>query len=244
VRRFVPADAPRGRAGPTPVFIHGGGWCVGSTSTHHGILAGLARACGREVVGIDYALAPEHPFPAAPEDIASALDHLVRTGIGRFVLVGDSAGANLALAEAMRRRDRTRPQAAGLVLFYGVYTPLGEGGSAGIFGDGRYGLSRAAQERYQSAYFGPRLPSGDWRAFPLAGDLRALPSTLVVAAEFDILRDDSIALAGRLEAAGNRVRFLPAFGLAHGYLSFTRLVPSARAHLREAARFIDSCAGT
>src|SRR5690606_27537730 len=121
---------------------------------HDAIIRGLASSCGCAVTGIDYSLAPEHPFPAAVDDLRQAFAWLRRrAAVGtRWVLAGDSAGANLVLLESMRARDAGERGADALVLYYGVYLPVRPTRSMRAYGDGRYGLSEQAMLRYQDAY--------------------------------------------------------------------------------------------
>jgi acetyl esterase len=218
------------------VYLHGGGWCVGSNDTHDSILRHLAAASGLDVLGVDYSLAPEHPFPAALDDVAAATD---RVAARPFLLAGDSAGAGLALVEAMRRREAGAPQAAGLVLFYGTYGPLREDGSGAAYGSGAFGLSVDVMRRYLDAFLVDR-DTRDPRAYPALGDLQGLPPAYLAAAQLDPLLDDTLELAHKLAAAGNRVAMDIYDGVIHGFLSQSRMVGKAREALGRAARF---CAG-
>lgn len=230
------------RAGPTApqavplVYLHGGGWCVGSNDTHETVLRHLARACGAPVCGVDYSLAPEHPFPAALEDLRAVLDMLLASH-QRVVLAGDSAGANLALVEAMRRRDEGRARdIAALLLFYGVYAPMTEGGSCAAYGGGEFGLSAAAQRRYLDAYL-PEPTEDDPRVFPLLGELGGLPPAFVLAAELDLLFDDSAHLHHGLRGAGGDSALRVCRGMSHGFLNHANELAAAAQALREAADF-------
>jgi acetyl esterase len=226
---------PASHDGPgSIVYFHGGGWCVGSNDTHDSILRHLAAASGCEVVGVDYSLAPEHPFPAALADVAAATAHAA--GSRPFVLAGDSAGANLALVEAIRRRDARLPQAAGLVLFYGAYGPLNTSGSGAAYGSGSYGLSIEVMRRYLDAYLGDRT-TRDPRAYPVLADVRALPPVHLGVAQLDPLLDDSMEMARRLAAAGTRLSVEVYAGVIHGFLSQSRMVSKARDALLHGARF-------
>jgi acetyl esterase len=226
--------AGAGRAPGTIVYLHGGGWCVGSNDTHDSILRHLAAASGLDVVGVDYSLAPEYPFPAAPDDVAAAVDAVAD---GRpFVLGGDSAGAHLALVEAMRRRDAGLAQAAGLVLFYGTYGPLRETGSGAAYGAGEFGLSVDVMRRYLDAFLVDRT-TRDPRAYPALGTFDRLPPALLSAGQVDPLLDDTLEMAHALAAAGNRVSMEIHDGVIHGFLSQTRMVAKAREALARAGRY-------
>ncbi|MGD9942335.1 MAG: alpha/beta hydrolase fold domain-containing protein [Burkholderiaceae bacterium] len=237
VRRYVPVGAEQD---VEIVYLHGGGWCVGSLDTHDGIMRRLAVAARCPVSGIAYALAPEHPYPAAADDVRQALAALrsERSSVARWVLAGDSAGANLALAEAIRARDAGESTPQSLLLFYGVYLPVRESASMRAFADGRFGLSRAAMQRYETAYLGGRTPADAASAFPLIGGaLHGLPPAWVAAAGLDPLRDDSLELVEALRAAGTAAQLRVYEGIVHGFLSYARLLPAAVEAIDEAAVF-------
>ncbi|VTU27621.1 Acetyl esterase [Variovorax sp. PBS-H4] len=223
------------------VYLHGGGWCVGSNDTHDTVLRHLAAASGMPVCGVEYSLAPEHPFPAATRDVRAVVDLMlmeIRRRGGRLVLAGDSAGANLALVEAMRRRDdgASRDLAA-LLLFYGVYAPMREGGSVAAYGGGEFGLSARAQQRYVEAYVSKGMNPHDPRIHPLLGRLDGLPSTWLLAAGLDMLLDDSIDLHRALRAARVEAELRLCPGVPHGFLNHANTLPAARHCLVEASRF-------
>lgn len=230
------------------LYLHGGGWCVGSNDTHETILRHLAHASSMTVCGMEYALAPEAPFPAALQEVAAVVDMLLArlpaTG-PRLVLAGDSAGANLALVEAMRQRDigagRLASQVAGLILFYGVFGPGAGSGSRHAYGSGAYGLSLAAQDRYLAAYLAGARP--DWRVFPLLGSCTGLPPVYIQAAELDLLRDDSLHLHQALLQAGGRSAWRMREGVPHGYLSQANQFTGAREDLMAAGGFARGCLG-
>ena len=185
------------------VYLHGGGWCVGSPATHDNIVRRLATGLACPTWSVDYALAPEAPYPAGLLDSAGGVRAAAREHPGRRLIVaGDSAGANLALDAALRLRDENGPAIDALLLFYGVYTDRVDDASMAAHGDGRWGLSREAHERYLSAYRGDTRP-----AFALddAVALTGLPPTWLTVAELDILHD-RVARAGRQAAARRRAR--------------------------------------
>jgi len=252
-RRYLPSDAQAESpaAGTELVYLHGGGWCVGSIDTHDGIMRALAQACRWPVTGIDYALAPEHPYPAATEDVAEVLGQLRATHgrATRWVLAGDSAGANLAVGEAIRARDAGEPMPDALLLFYGIFYPLRDSASMRQFGDGRFGLSRRVLERYDAAYFGPVADPGRTAGSGTApgeltgADLGGLPPAWLAAAGLDPLRDDSVDLASALGAAGNACTLAVYRATVHGFLSYARMLPAARAAFADAAAFVHRSLG-
>lgn len=238
LRDYLPGD--RGETAGRIVYLHGGGWCVGSVDTHDGILRRLALASGMTVTGVDYALAPEHPHPAAARDVRDVVAALRAQSpdAGPWVLAGDSAGAHLALLEAIRARDAGERPVDALLLWYGVYRPVAEGASMSAFGDGRFGLSRAALERYQRAFLGGRAPEVAIDAFPLRLSLHGLPPCWIAAAGLDPLLDDSLWLVDALREAGARPGWRRYDGVAHGFLSYARMLPEARQTIEDAVAFV------
>lgn len=244
----VHVERPGNATGGTRlVYLHGGGWCVGSHATHHNIVRRLAQALGCEAWSIDYALAPEAPFPAGLLDCVAAVDLAQQDG-ARVTLAGDSAGANLALGAAVRLRALQRPLPVALLLFYGVWSAACNDASMLAYGDGRYGLSLAAHRRYLEAYFpaGPTalpralalpLDAPDVTAAEPAPDLTGLPPCWLAAVELDILHDQSVRMAEALQAAGNRVELVEVPGVIHGFLSYGKVLPEVGQVLGAAAAF-------
>ncbi|MGP1396194.1 MAG: alpha/beta hydrolase fold domain-containing protein [Inquilinaceae bacterium] len=229
---------------PVTVFIHGGGWALGSAIQTERAMRSLAADGGMVVVGPDYRLAPEHPFPAGLDDCVATVDWIIvnagALGVdaGRLTAAGPSAGANLALATALRLIAGGRADIRALALFYGVFGADLNTPSYRTFGDGRFGLSRDRM----AAFFDMYLPHADGRteplAVPLLADLSGLPPTYLCAAGLDVLRDDTLAMAGRL-ADANVPHVLETYdGLVHGFIGRGRMVDRANLCLATAARFL------
>ena len=235
---FIPPDADPLRA---VLYLHGGGWCVGSIATHAAVMKWIAAECGCEVVGIDYALAPEQPFPAAIEDVAASVAWL-RTARpnARYVIAGDSAGANLALVEALAQRDRGDLSVAGLALYYGSYGPRRDTGSFTAFGSEGSGLTNDAIDRYIAAYAPSLANTRDPRLYPLFADLRGLPPVLSIAAGCDPLLDDSVDMQAAMQAAGVASEFVVMPGVLHGNLAYWRMLDPARDAFGRTGRFVRS----
>jgi acetyl esterase/lipase len=198
VRILCPAAAP-----PRGVYldIHGGGFFMDSASRNDARNRELADARGLAVVSVDYRLAPEHPWPAAPDDCATAglwlLDEAeARFGTSRLAIGGTSAGATLAMTTLLRLRDRGVVDGfVGAVLQFGTYdlsaqTPAGR---------------RIADEYFIEAYVGQVADRTVPDVSPVFGDLRGLPPTLLTVGRADVLLEDNLAMAARLSAAGNEV---------------------------------------
>ncbi len=231
-RLYVPHRA-RGHV----LFIHGGGFVMCGLDSHDGICAGLARASGARVLAVEYRLAPEHPFPAAPEDCLAAYRWLLTDagGDGRSVAVaGDSAGGTLAAALCLMARDRGVALPGAQVLFYPATTGREDVPSRTLFERG-YLLTTEMLHWFERQYLGDRLDERSPYYMPAgASDLRGLPAALIVTAAFDPLRDEGRVYADRLRAAGVEVRYRCVPGAIHGFLNFHPVMPRARAELRRA----------
>lgn len=229
---------------PLILFVHGGGWTFGNVDTHDRCMRLLAIESGAAVLGIDYRLAPEHPFPAALDDTLSALDWLARDGAAvglepsRVALAGDSAGANIALATLIALRDRRRWSPVAAALFYGCYAPLGDTASQRRFGDGGFLLTSARMQWYWRNYLGALDEGSAGLATPLRAALHDLPRLYLNAAGLDPLLDDTLMLAMRLAHAGTACELDVVPGVVHGFLQQTREEPAAMAALQRAARHL------
>ena len=230
----VPAPAP------IVLFVHGGGWAKGSIDTCEWACRQIAARSGLNVIATSYRLAPEHPYPAGLNDIDAVLNWCMgpsaRAGLDhrRVLIAGASAGAQLALAACLARRDRGADMPLGLALFYGVFGTDLETESYRAFGDGRYGLPRAQMQRFFDLY-----GAGDASDL-LAADLSGLPPVWLSAAGKDVLRDDALAMHAALRAAAVDVHLRLDEGLAHGYSAKARLVPLAKAAIDDAASFLQA----
>ena len=238
VRIYRPAGVGDGPA-PTLVFYHGGGFVIGSLASHDRDCRALANRGACQVIAIDYRLAPEHPFPAAPEDAMAALDAVVaqaadlNVAIDHLAVGGDSAGGNLAAVAALHARDVGIPLRLQLLIYPAVAGAEHEFASRTENGTG-YMLDNEMVEWFMNAYFPDGIPL-DWRAAPmLAGDHHGLAPALVITAEFDPLRDEGEAYATMLEAAGVPAKATRYDGLVHGFFGMGALVPAALPAVEEA----------
>lgn len=210
------------RAKGTVLFLHGGGWMIGSLDTHDGSCRMLANCTPCDVVSLEYRKAPEHPFPAAVNDVDDALGWLVDNGASlgldaqRIIVVGESAGANLAAVLARHARDSGRPL-AGQVLIYPATDMSLDSQSYRDFGEGFF-LTAEGVEWYLGHYFADPSQRFHPDAAPLrAPDLHGLAPAFIVTAEFDPLRDEGRAYAARLIEAGNDVAYVEWKGVVHGF---------------------------
>ncbi|QFG22789.1 alpha/beta hydrolase [Actinomadura sp. WMMB 499] len=257
---FVPADerdervdAPHGpvrvrvtepvdrEPGATILFFHGGGWIAGDMRTHLQHMRRLAAGTRRTVVGVDYRLAPEHPYPAAFDDCLAATLHAARTAgpDERIAVAGDSAGAQLAASVAIACRDARVPLAGQLLI-----VPVTDvaGGYAGPDTDARYpsraeraegyGLTREGMRWFAELY---APPGEDWRASPLrAPDLSGVAPAIVHTAGYDPLRDEGNAYAAALRAARVRVVHREWTTLNHGFFGLGGVSAAAERAARRA----------
>jgi acetyl esterase/lipase/DNA-binding GntR family transcriptional regulator len=241
VRIVSKDEAPWG----TILHIHGGGWVFGNNRTHLGAMTRLAAASGCAVIGIEYALAPEAPFPAGLNDCAWAWRWLragqrhVEDLSGPWFLAGDSAGANLALSLMLDLRYAGEQMPAAAALFYGNFAPGNDSLSHERFGGGEFGLTSAKMAWYRQQYLSGRQNNSlDPRVSPLLADLSDLPPLLVTAAGLDPLRDDSTVLAQSLTGTNTAFEFRVYEGVVHGFMQMAEVLPEARKAFEEAGEFI------
>lgn len=221
------------------VYLHGGGWVLGSLESHHRLMRLLAIESRATLIGVDYRLAPEHPFPAPLDDSLAAIQWVqgeaanLDLSADRIVLAGDSAGANLALGALLAMRDRGEPMPAGAALFYGCYWARLGTDSQQHFGGGGYRLSSKEMAWFWKQYLGER-GKGDPLAEPMDANLQGLPPLFLNYGTVDPLADDTIELVKRLDAAGVVHDCVACPGLVHGFLQMTNRVPAAAKALSEA----------
>lgn len=226
VRRYRPQAI---RSDVAILYLHGGGFVVGSLESHDAICAELCAAAGVELVAADYRLAPEHLFPAAPDDTMAVLRSLLADG-RRIIVAGDSAGGNLAAGAATRARDEGLSGIVGQAL---IYAGLGGDMDAGSYVEmaDAPGLKRRDVEHYRSLL---RTPEENPVAHPLrVADIAGLPPAYITAAHFDPLRDDGRLYAARLAAAGIGVTFREEPQMVHAWLRARHMSPGAKAGFHE-----------
>ena len=241
---------PRAAASlPLVIYFHGGGFVLGSLDTHDRVMRLLALDGDAAVIGVDYRLAPEHPFPAPLDDCVAAVRWIraeaARLGVDpdRVVLAGDSAGANLALASLLDLRDASEVDAIrGAALFYGCFWRRLDTPAHARFGNGSWRLGSAEMRWFWQHYLGDPS-SADPRAEPLHANLGGLPPLYLTAAALDPLYDDTLELDRRLQAAGVARRLDVYPGLVHGFMQMTPRCAAARAAVRDAGHAIRQMLG-
>ena len=225
----------------TMMYIHGGGFVACSPQTHRPITAALARR-GFRVFAPAYRLAPEHPFPAAVDDVVAAWRGLRQQIDGPIVVAGDSAGGNLALALMISLRDRREELPTGAALFSPAtdFTGTGNSHRENSRRDAMFRLEILAQ--FRVAYLGGADPKHPLVS-PLYADLEGLPPLFIEVGEREVLRDDAVRLAERARSAGvhAEVKVWPV--VPHVWQMADTFIPEARRSLDAAANFLHGQAG-
>jgi len=210
------------------LYLHGGGYLFGSPKTHRQVLIAMAKAFQAPAYGLDYRLAPEHPFPAAVEDAAKAYQWLLtRHPEADIVLAGDSAGAGLAIATAVGVRDAGFALPKAIVAF-SPYSDLAVTGESVEANARSCAMFTPRGIREAAAIYLAGADARDPRASPLYADLAGLPPMLLFASRHEILRDDTLRLAERASAAGVKVELIVRDRLPHVWPVFVTLLPEAR----------------
>jgi acetyl esterase len=215
VRVYAPESST---ALPGYLYLHGGGWWLGTLDQSDSACRGIAADVGCVVVSVDYRLAPEHKFPVAGDDSYAALlwvvDHAAELGIDptRLAVGGGSAGGNLAAVIALMSRDRGGPKLALQVLEQAVVD-----------------FRSPDKAMYIDLYLGHADNVTNPYASPILADLTGLPPALVMSAEHDRLRDEDAAYAARLTEAGVAVEARCWEGQFHGSTHLAKLIPNEAA---------------
>jgi acetyl esterase len=240
--RLYDARESRG-PGPVMVFYHGGGFVIGDLQTHEPYCAEVARQLDIPVISIDYRLAPEHPFPAAPIDceaatrwIADSPPELGLTVTG-LVPSGDSAGGNLTVVTSMALRDK--PAAVPVIAQFPIYPVVSSHSDWASYHDHGVGklLTYETMDYFMDAY---AAEAGHVQSAPLDFDQAGMPPTLVMTASLDPLRDQGRAYVAALATAGVPVTFMEAVGNIHGFINLRKAIPSSQTDVVKALAALKS----
>ncbi len=233
---IVPAEADPTRM---ILYLHGGGYAIGSITTHRGLAARIAQAARARLLLIDYRLAPEHPFPAALEDALAAYRWLLSQGMDprHLAIGGDSAGGGLTLATALSLRDASDLLPAALFLI-SPWTDLTFSGDSVRSRASRDPVLAISDDWTEIAYAG-KYPLTHPFISPLFADLRGLPPTFIQVGSEEILYDDSARLEAKLIAAGVVNRFEVWDGMWHVFQGFAPYVPEAQQAIQRIGAFLD-----
>jgi epsilon-lactone hydrolase len=233
-----PAHAPVDKA---ILYFHGGGFRIGSVTSHRDLIAQIALAGGCRVLAVNYRLAPEHPFPAALDDALAAYGWMLGRGLksGNIAFAGDSAGGNLALAAMLALRERRLPLPAAAVLM-SPWTDLAATGASYI--------SRAEADPIHQRpmilalaknYLGGQGDPCDPLVSPLYADLAGLPAFLIQVGDRETVLDDSVMLADSARAAGVDVHLEIWDGMIHVFQMFGAELPEAQQAIASIAQFLN-----
>ena len=239
-RIHIPIEA---RSLGAMLYLHGGGWTMFSIDTHDRLMREYAMRAGAVVAGIDYSLSPEAKFPVALEEAVAAVEWLAREGSDfgidptRLAIGGDSAGANLAVAAALKLREAGRPALRAMLLNYGAFSPEPTA-SFERYGGPRYMLTPKEMQVFWSNYTSDPGELDNPLVAPLRADLRGLPPAFFCIAACDILADNNRAMAARCAAAGVLCEQRVYPGATHSFLEAVSIAPLSDRALTEAASWI------
>ena len=221
------------------MYLHGGGYMIGSMRTHRSPLSYLSRVSGARVLGLNYRLAPEHPFPAAVEDSVAAYRWLLEQGItpGRIVIGGDSCGGGLTIATLVALKYFGYPLPAGGISHSGWTDLAHTGESFETKAEDDPLLDREMLEGMAAAYLGDRSRTTPL-ASPYYADLSGLPPLLVQVGTAEVLLDDSLRLADKAKAAGVDVTLEVWDDMPHVWQAFVSFLPEARQSLDSCGEFV------
>lgn len=237
---FLPASAPGDRA---ILYLHGGGYVMGSVATHRSLIARIALATGMRVLALDYRLAPEHPFPAAIEDVCAVHAWLQDRGIpaSRIVFAGDSAGGGLVLGSLVALRDAGDLLPAAAI----ALSPLADlelTGASAHRGLDDPMVTVDGTRLMAAAYLKGGTSARDPRASPIHADYADLPPLLIEVGTREILLDDAIRVAEAARKAGVPVELFVGEGLTHVWPLHPHL-PEAGESVARIARFVKAALG-
>lgn len=242
VRIYTPEGA-----GPFPVlsYFHGGGWVIGDLDSYDALCRELCGGASCVVVSVEYRLAPEHKFPAAPEDCVAAVKWVAANAASikgdpqRLAVAGDSAGGNLAAVVAQSLRDQGGPRLCAQLLIYPCTQLAGDPTPSMIENAEGYLLERKDMDWFVNHYLVSPADGNQVSASPaFAKSLAGLPPALVITAEFDPLRDEGEAYGRRLQAAGVPTVVSRYDGAIHAFFSFFGIMEPGRKAVDEAIRWL------
>jgi epsilon-lactone hydrolase len=233
---IVPPEAASDRA---ILYLHGGGYVMGSIATHRATVARIARAAKARSLAIEYRLAPEHKFPAAVEDSVAAYKWLLAQGYkpGKIVIAGDSAGGGLTLAALLSIRDEKLPMPAAGVAISPWADLEGTGDSFKTRANrdpmvGKSGLGGMAKH-----YIGEQDPKHPL-ASPIHADYRGLPPLLIQVGDAETLLDDSTRVAARAKAGGVQVDLEVWDDMIHVWHAFAKILPEGQQAIDKIGKFV------
>lgn len=247
VANGVPAEwlvAPGAAADRAILYLHGGGYVVGSITSHRDLAARISRAAGTRVMIIDYRLAPEHPFPAAVDDALVAYRWLIAQQLDprQLVIAGDSAGGGLTIATLVALRDAGDPLPAAAVTLSPWVDLEAIGESMTTRADLDPMLQRDGLLGMATAYLGGADPRTALAA-PLYADLTGLPPLLIQVGTAEMLHSDATRLAERAQAAGVDVTLDVWDDMFHVWQMYAAMLPEGQQAIERIGQFVQSALG-
>jgi monoterpene epsilon-lactone hydrolase len=233
---IIPPDAVDERA---ILYLHGGGYIMGSVNTHRATVARIARASKARALALEYRLAPEHPFPAAVDDATNAYRWLLEQKYSprKIAIAGDSAGGGLTLAVLLALRDQHAPLPA-CAIPISAWTDMegtGESMTSGAIKDPMVGFGELA--KFAKLYVGNADPKNPLLS-PLHGDYRGLPPLLIQVGAAERLLDDSTRVAALAKEAGVKVELEVWDDMIHVWHAFAKLLPEGQQAIDRIGRFV------
>ncbi len=248
-RVYSPRHAVAGSPLPVLVYLHGGAWVIGDLDSYDNVCRYLAASANCICVSVDYRLAPEHPFPAAVDDACAAVEWLLENAASlggdpnNISIAGDSAGGTLAAAVCQHVTKNSSKKIRKQILIYpcldrftATHYP-----SRKSYGGGGYFLDSESLEYLAGLYLTRSEDHFSTRAWPaLADDLSGQPATLMILADLDLLRDECLEYAQRLEQAGTQITVQRYEQTIHGFLAFAGAIEKGREALDAIAEFLSN----
>ncbi len=238
----VPAEwivAPGAAEDRVILYLHGGGYVMGSINTHRAMIARLSRAAKAKALALDYRLAPEHPFPAAVDDATAAYRWLLAQGYkpNKIVISGDSAGGGLTLATLLALRDAKTPLPAAAVPISAWSDMEGTGASVKALATTDPMVAMDALLKMAKNYVGNGDPKHPL-ASPLHGDYRGLPPMLMQVGGAEILLDDSTRIAEKAKAAGVKVELESWPEMVHVWHVYAKILPEGQQAIDRIGQYV------
>jgi len=238
LRIYTPSGNPNGIL----VYFHGGGWVVGDLATYDYVCRALTNEAGCTVVSVDYRLAPEHKFPAGPDDCYAATQWVSKNAASlgsdadHIAVGGDSAGGNLAAVISLMARDRGGPRIRHQMLIYPALDAAMNTASQKEFTADGFVLSKLDMEWFWGHYLkSPKDGENPYASPHRAKDLNNLPPAHIITASHVPLRDEGEAYAELLKKAGNKVKLKRYAGVVHGFFSLQAAIDQGKTANRELA---------
>jgi acetyl esterase/lipase len=221
------------------LWLHGGAFVLGSSTSYRPFAARLAAASGARVMLPDYSLAPEHPFPAALNDVGATLDWLDAQGVqmDQLAIGGDSAGANLALAAVQARIAKDQPVPAAMWLISPYLDLTHSGASIRSRADRDPFIEATTMDATAKTYLADAAPT-DPRASPLFANMQGLPQTLIQIGSEEVLFDDAMRLRDAIQATGGEAVFQEWSGMIHVWPIFAHAIDEGQWAIAQGGNFL------